>query len=122
MFCWTSSSSTRWPVKDACERNRVPKLHAYSDHVFVVLHTPELGRRGHVHYIELDQFIGRHYLVTVHGPNNSGGRPRCRAAPDPGGVAADRGRSPPAGARPFELSHAIVSAHDPGAGRLRGER
>ena len=36
-------------VKDACERNRVPKLHAYSDHVFVVLHTPELGRRGHVH-------------------------------------------------------------------------
>jgi len=31
-------------VKDAVERNRVPKLHAYSDHVFVALHTPELGK------------------------------------------------------------------------------
>ena len=54
-------------VKDAIERNRVPKLHAYSDHVFVILHAPERGKRGHVHYIELDQFIGRRYLVTVHG-------------------------------------------------------
>ena len=39
-------------VKDCVERNRVPKVHVYSDHVFVVLHAPERGRRGHVHYIE----------------------------------------------------------------------
>src|ERR1043165_9708709 len=27
-------------VKDCIERNRVPKMHAYDDHVFVVLHAP----------------------------------------------------------------------------------
>ena len=57
-------------VKDAVERNRVPKIHAYHDHVFVILHAPERGKHGHVHYIELDQFISVRYLVTVHGPIN----------------------------------------------------
>jgi magnesium transporter len=57
-------------VNDAMERNRVPKMHAYPDHVFVILHAPERGKHGHVHYIELDQFIGLRYLVTVHGPIN----------------------------------------------------
>jgi magnesium transporter len=29
----------------------------------VVLHAPELGQGGHVHYVELDQFIGPpHYI------------------------------------------------------------
>ena len=65
-------------IRDATERNRVPKLHAYPDHVFVILHAPELGRRGHVHYIELDQFIGRRYLVTVHGPINPAVDPEWR--------------------------------------------
>src|SRR4029450_9692582 len=51
-------------VRDAMERNRVPKMHAYHDHVFVILHAPERGEHGHVHYIELDQFIGLRYLVT----------------------------------------------------------
>lgn len=57
-------------VRACAERNRVPKVHAYSDHVFVVLHGPERGEGGHVHYVELDQFVGRGYLVTVHGPLN----------------------------------------------------
>src|SRR5262249_2180405 len=39
-------------------------------HVFTVLHAPEIGTRGHVHYIELDQFLGNNYLVTAHGPLN----------------------------------------------------
>lgn len=52
------------------ERQRMPKFHPYSDHVFVVLHAPVLGDRGHVHYVELDQFVGARYLVTVHGPTN----------------------------------------------------
>ena len=45
-------------------------MHVYDDQVFVVLHAPELGSGGHVHYIELDQFVGPNYLVTVHGPLN----------------------------------------------------
>jgi Mg2+ and Co2+ transporter CorA len=36
----------------------------------VVLHAPYRGEHGHVHYVELDQFIGPRYLVTVHGPTN----------------------------------------------------
>jgi len=57
-------------VRDCAERNSVPKVHRYDDHVFVVLHSPHEGAAGHVHYIELDQFVGPGYVVTVHGPLN----------------------------------------------------
>ncbi|MGI8331973.1 hypothetical protein ACRYCC_18565 [Actinomadura scrupuli] len=33
-------------IQDCVERNRVPKVHAYPDHVFVVLHAPERDERG----------------------------------------------------------------------------
>ena len=33
-------------VRDCVERNRVPKVRAYPDHVFVILHAPELGNRA----------------------------------------------------------------------------
>jgi magnesium transporter len=56
---------------DSARRNPVPKVHIYSGHVFVVLHAPERGARGHVHYVEIDQFIGPDWLITVHGPVNS---------------------------------------------------
>jgi magnesium transporter len=55
-------------VHDCAERNALPKVHLYPDHAFVVLHAPEAGPHGHVHYIELDQFIGPNWLMTVHGP------------------------------------------------------
>jgi Mg2+ and Co2+ transporter CorA len=96
-------------IHDCVERNRVAKMHAYPDHVFVVLHTPERGERGHVHYLELDQFVGRNYLVTVHGPLNP--------AVDPGAALRETdtvlkriraGRLRPG--TPWELSYAIVSA------------
>jgi Mg2+ and Co2+ transporter CorA len=48
----------------------VPTVHAYEDHVFVILHAPLPGSSGHVHVLELDQLIGERYLVTVHGPRN----------------------------------------------------
>jgi len=57
-------------VQDCRDRNPIPKVHVYGDHVFVVLHAPEPGTGGHVHYVELDQFVGPGYLVTVHGPLN----------------------------------------------------
>ena len=57
-------------VRDCVERNHVSKVHIYTDYVFSVLHAPKVGKRGHVHYVELDQFVGRNYLVTVHGPLN----------------------------------------------------
>jgi magnesium transporter len=96
-------------IRDATERNRVPKLHAYPDHVFVILHAPELGRRGHVHYIELDQFIGRRYLVTVHGPINPAVDPAVALRQTSAVLARIKaGRLKPVTG--FELSYAIVSA------------
>jgi len=96
-------------VKDSLERNRVPKMHAYSDCVFVVLHAPEPGERGHVHYLELDQFIGHNYLVTIHGPNNAAvGQAAAHRETQ---AVLDRlanGRLRPR--TPFALSHAIVAA------------
>jgi magnesium transporter len=55
-------------VRDVLERSHLPKIHAYADHLFIVLHGPVPGEAGHVHLVELDQFIGRRYLVTTHGP------------------------------------------------------
>ena len=96
-------------IRDCVERNRVPKVHGYGDHVLVVLHAPELGKRGHVHYLELDQLIGRNYLVTVHGPINPAVDQEV-ALRETRSVYARiaAGRFRPGSA--FELSHAIVSA------------
>src|SRR3954447_21078454 len=57
-------------VHDCTVRNPVPKVHVYPDQTFLVLHAPERGAGGHVHHIELDQFIGSNWLLTVHGPMN----------------------------------------------------
>ena len=96
-------------IQDCENRNHVPKVHVYPDHVFLALHSPELGKGGHVHHLELDQFVGPGYLVTAHGPldpevipelafrETSAARRRIEA-----------GRFRPS--RSFELSHAIVSA------------
>jgi Mg2+ and Co2+ transporter CorA len=58
-------------VVGACrQRNFVPTLHGYDEHLFLVLHAPLAGEGGHVHSLELDQLVGSRYLVTVHGPRN----------------------------------------------------
>ena len=95
-------------VRDCENRNHVPKVHVYADHAFVILHAPELAKGGHVHYLELDQFIGPNYLVTVHGPLNPVVDPEL-ALRETGAVRKriEAGRLRPAS--PFELSHAIVS-------------
>ena len=96
-------------IQDCENRNPVPKVHAYTDYVFVALHSPELGKGGHVHHLELDQFVGPGYLVTVHGPLD----PEVIAGLEFRETNAvlkrvQAGRFHPA--RSFELSHAIVSA------------
>ena len=80
-----------------------------------MLHAPEAGPRGHVHYVELDQFIGPNWLVTVHGPLGEGVDPTAATTEtravlrrlESGRLRAD---SAPA------LSHALVTAL---TGRLR---
>jgi Mg2+ and Co2+ transporter CorA len=96
-------------IRDCVERNHISKMHFYDDHVFVVLHAPHLGSGGHVHYIELDQFIGPNFLVTVHGPLNPVVDPDV-AFIDTRNVLnrIDRGDVRPR--TPLELSYAIVSS------------
>ena len=96
-------------IQDCENRNHVPKVHVYQEYVFLALHSPELGRGGHVHHLELDQFVGPGYLVTVHGPLDPEVIPEL-AFRETGAVRKriEGGRFRPA--RSFELSHAIVSA------------
>jgi len=57
-------------IAECRERNHIPRIHSYHDHIFLVLHAPEVGAGGHVHYLELDLFVSNSFLVTVHGPLN----------------------------------------------------
>ncbi len=45
-------------VHECAVRNPVAKVHTYPDQAFLVLHAPEQGQRGHVHFVEIDQFVG----------------------------------------------------------------
>jgi Mg2+ and Co2+ transporter CorA len=96
-------------VRDSANRNQVPKVHRYDDHLFLVLHAPQAGAGGHVHYVELDQFIGEHYLVTVHGPLNPAvDQAAARLEVDTVLGRLTSGKLKPNNA--FELSHAILNA------------
>ena len=102
-------------IRDCQQRNQVPKVHLYADHLFLVLHAPFAGKSGHVHYIELDQFVGRNYLVTVHGPLNPAVDPQVATVEVQSLLNRLRsGKLRPS--KPFELSHGLVSAL---TGRLR---
>ncbi len=96
-------------VRDCVERNHVSKLHVYPEHVFTVLHAPQVGARGHVHYVELDQFIGSNYLVTVHGPLSPAVSPEAAQLDTAAVLRRIEDRHLHVGSA-FELSHAIVSA------------
>jgi Mg2+ and Co2+ transporter CorA len=102
-------------AEDCARRNPVPKVHVYPGHVFIVLHGPEKGAHGHIHYLELDQFVGPGWVVTVHGPLNPA-VPLDAALTETRAVARrlESGRLHPASAA--DLSFAIVSAL---SGRLR---
>ena len=95
-------------IAESKARNHVPRVHVYPDHFFIVVHTPEIGAGGHVHYLELDQFVGQHFLVTVHGPI-SPKVPLEAALRETSlvGTRMESGRLRPTS--PFALTYAIVS-------------
>jgi magnesium transporter len=96
-------------VRTCIERNAVAKVRAYPDHLFVVQHAPELGTGGHVHYVELDQFIGPRSVVTVHGPVNPAVPPEAAVRETRAVLGRiEAGRLRPGS--PSEVSYAIVSA------------
>ena len=103
-------------VRDSANRNQVPKIHRYEDHLFLVLHAPQPGAGGHVHYVELDQFIGDRYLVTVHGPLNPAvDQASARVEVDTVLGRLTSGKLKPD--RAFELSYALLTSL---TARLRG--
>ena len=97
-------------LQDCAQRNHVPKVHAYADHLFLAVHSPEVSASGgHVHYVELDQFLSARYLITLHGPLNPA-VPLETALRQTGEAARrlESGRLRPAS--PYALSYSIVSA------------
>ncbi len=96
-------------ITESRNRNHIPRVHVYPQHVFIVVHAPEIGANGHVHYLELDQFVGEDFLVTIHGPLS----PKVAleaALRETESVASriDSGRLHPTS--PFGLTYAIVSS------------
>ena len=97
-------------VIEACRtRNHVPTVHSYADHYFVTVHSPLLGRAGHVHLLEVDQIVGDRFIVTVHGPINPIVDP-VEALVETAGVLhrIETGRFRPTS--PAEVSYAVTSA------------
>src|SRR4051812_11873634 len=96
-------------VRDCMQRNRVPRVRIYPHQQLLILHGPERGPSGHVHYLELDQIIGDRYVVTVHGPINPS-VPLAAALRETDAVRRrlESGRLRPDS--PYELSYAITSA------------
>jgi Mg2+ and Co2+ transporter CorA len=96
-------------IAESRNRNHIPRVHVYPHHMFIVVHAPEIGTGGHVHYLELDQFVGEDFLVSVHGPLNPK-VPLEAALRETNAVAArmDSGRLHPTS--PFGLTYAIGSS------------
>src|SRR5690242_15129579 len=97
-------------VIDACRhRNHVPTVHSYSDHYFVTVHSPLLGKAGHVHLLEIDQIVGQRFIVTVHGPLNPIVDPTESLVETRGVLRRiEEGRFAPR--TPAEVSYAVTSA------------
>jgi magnesium transporter len=96
-------------LRSCQERNHVPTIHGYTDHVFIVVHSPLAGDAGHVHLLELDVAIGDRFLLTVHGPINPI-VPVDAALVETRGTLAriEAGRFQPRS--PAELAYAVLSA------------
>ncbi len=96
-------------VTDVRERNQVPKVHVYADQLFLVLHAPQAGAGGHVHYVEIDQFVGERFIVTAHGPLNPNVDPKAaRIEVDSVLSRLQTGKLRPTAG--FDVSHALLSA------------
>lgn len=96
-------------ISDCAQRNQVPKVHVYPGHVFLVMHSPQAGAAGHVHTVELDQFIGDRYLVTVHGPLSAAADPAAaRVEVDALAKRLESGKLCPQHA--YDLTYALVTA------------
>jgi magnesium transporter len=96
-------------VRDCAVRNFVPKVDSYPEQTVIVLHAPERGAGGHVHYVELDQVVGPNWVLTAHGPMNDV-VVLDAAYVETGAVARRLQNQNLRPGRPCELSEALVDA------------
>ena len=71
-------------IEDAQHAHQRPKIEAYGDSLFVVMHTAQVDE-GHIRFGETYAFLGKRYLVTVrHGnsPSYAAVRERVEREPD----------------------------------------
>ena len=86
-------------------QNRMPMVHGYSDHLFAVVHRPVVVAAGQVRQMEIDLFLAKRYLVTVHQPEDPSWDTLSEVD-----ETLDRMRGGRISPRtPAELTHAILS-------------
>ena len=102
-------------VGECRTRVPIPKIHVYSDHFFIILHTADVGPDGKVQVLQTATFLHEsRYLVSVHAPPDPGRAPGpVRHETDAVRERIEAGRWMPKTSG--ELGHALVVA---GANRL----
>ena len=109
------------PSETVSSATAMPKVRAYRDHVFVVLHAPELGQAAATS--TTSSWISSSALA-MWSPSMGRSTRRCRRSrrcARPAGCAGGSRRDGCARS-PFELSYAVVSALGPVPGGVRGDR
>ena len=99
----------RHGINECQMRAPIPKIHVYSDHFFIVLHTAELAPNGKVQVFQTAMFAHEsRYLVTVHIPPDENVAPELVwRETDVVRERIEQGRLKPR--TPGELAHTIVS-------------
>jgi Mg2+ and Co2+ transporter CorA len=96
-------------IRDLRQRSHVAKVHAYPEHLLIVLPMPTPSVDGHVSLLELDQVLGPNYLLTVHNERPSAQHSDAtRRETDHTLERIRDGQFKPASAA--DLSHAIVAS------------
>ena len=72
-------------IEDCMEPSFRPKVDAFDNHIFLTLHAPDLSTRGgELDTLEMNAFLGRNFLVTVHSvplPSIEHALQQCEKAP-----------------------------------------
>ena len=95
-------------IDDCHSRTPVPKVHLYSDHIFVAVNGLVRGSDGQLHFQPLKVFVDPRRLVTVLGPTNEAvDVASCRLQTAAVRRRLDDGRLQPTSS--MEVGHAVMT-------------
>ena len=95
-------------LEDCEERSLVPKVRLFTDHLLLVLNTPERARSGRIGHFELGIFLAKRFLVSVHEPATGTVARDARTLIEGQTKAIVAKENRPAS--PAELMHSVVAA------------